>query len=52
MGDTDVRTELEVVCATLDVLVVGVVEVTVDNLFGEGEGTLEPWGAVSSGCSA
>ena len=39
---THVRAEFEVASTTFDVLVVRVVEVTVNNLFGQGEWTLEP----------
>ena len=39
---THVRAELEVALAALDVLVVGIIEVTVDYLFRERQGTLEP----------
>ena len=40
---THVRAELEVASATLDVLMVGVVQVTVDDLFGQRQRPLEPW---------
>ena len=40
---THVRAELEVACATLDVLVMGVVEMTVDDLFRQGKGPLKPF---------
>lgn len=39
---THVRAKLEVARATLDVLVVRVIKVTVDDLFGQGEWPLEP----------
>ena len=39
---THVRAELEVAGATLDVLMVGVVQVTVDDLFGQRQRPLEP----------
>ena len=39
---TYVRAKLEVAGAALDVLVVWVIEVTVHNLFGQRQGSLEP----------
>lgn len=39
---TYVRAKLEVAGAALDVLVMRVIKVTVDNLFGQGEWPLEP----------